>query len=736
MVEMIIAEKPSVSEKIAKALAGKEIKKYKVGKVSYYELKYKGKKIFVVSAVGHLFTVTEKNKKGWAYPIFDVEWKPSFKVRKDALYTKEYYDVIEKVAKQSDSFVIGCDYDIEGEVIANRVLKFICGKTDAKRMKFSTTTAEDLLEAYDNAAIKTDKKMAEAGVTRHVMDWYWGINLSRALTLAIKNSEGGFKILSSGRVQGPTLRILYDKEKEIIKFISKPYWELNFEGEHKNNSLVGKHKEDKFWDEKLAKKAYGNVINEKKAEVIDVNTSQVKQNPPFPFDLTSLQTDAHSILGLNPKRTMEIAQDLYTKSYISYPRTSSQKLPFKIGFEKILKGLSKTFPNQTKILLSKTKLIPNEGPKQDSAHPAIYPTGMVPKTISGKNKDLYELICHRFFACFGDPATRETMKIVYDINKELFIGSGTRTVKKGWHILYGRFLRLKDEELPELVKGDVVKVKKINFETKETQPPKRYTQASIIKELEKKGLGTKATRATIVDSLFGRNYVEEKSMMVTELGMRTCETLLKYCPEILDEELTRNFEDEMNHILDGKKKGIIIEAEAQKFLTKALKHFKENEIKIGKKLGVAYKETLDKQSYVGECIKCKKGALRIRKGKFGFFISCDRYEEGCDATFKLRSSGLIRPVPGKLCDECKHPKVLLIKVRSRPNETCINLECPTKVIDPKILKEKRKCPKCSTELIIRKSLNGAFFACPSFPKCRHIEALVPKEPKVLKKKTK
>lgn len=735
MAELILAEKPSVAKKIAEAIGGKKIAKHTHEKVNYFELEHKGKKIFVVPAVGHLFTVVEKNKKGWTYPVFDVEWKPAFEARKDAIYTKAYYDTIAIVAKKCNSFVIGCDYDIEGEVIANRILKFICKQSDAKRMKFSTTTAEDLADAYENASAHTDKKMAEAGVTRHVMDWYWGINLSRGLSLALKNTGAGFKILSSGRVQGPALKILYDKEKEISKFVSKPYWELSFDGEKNKTLITAMHKEDKFWDEKKAKDIYSKVKNEKDAVVASVEKSLTKQKPPYPFDLTSLQIEAHSVLGLSPKRTMDIAQELYTNSYISYPRTSSQKLPDKIGIRKIISQLSKKFSHEAAFLLGRKELKANEGPKEDPAHPSIYPTGVVPKTITGKNNDLYELICHRFFATFGDPATRETMTVTFDVNKEKFISKGTRTVEKGWHDLYGRFLKLKDEELPKLEKDDDVKIKKFDFERKETQPPKRYTEASLIKELEKQNLGTKATRATIVDSLFERSYAERNTMKVTNLGMKTCETLMKYSPEILDEELTRHFEEEMDQVLEGKKKGEEILTKAEKFLNKVMKHFKENEKNIGEGLVGAYKETMEKASYVSPCPKCKKGALKIKKGKYGLFISCDRYEEGCDAIFNLPARTLVRPVEGRVCNECNYPKVLLIRAKARPMEVCINPNCPTKKIDEKILKEKRKCPNCGSELIIRKSLRGAFFACPGFPKCRHIEALVKKEVAVKKVKS-
>src|SRR3989344_1971932 len=295
--ELVICEKPNAALKLATALADKKTTKKAINKVAYYELEHNGKKIVVGCAVGHLFNLAEKDKKAWTYPIFSFEWKPSYEINKESKYTKSYIDVLSKLAKNADEFTIGCDYDNEGSVIGFNIIRFICNRKDAKRMKFSTLTNDELVESYEHAMPHLDFPQIESGVTRHSLDWLWGLNLSRALTLSIKNSIGMFKILSTGRVQGPTLKVLYIREKEIEIFKPTPYWEIELLGKtNKNEELIAWHKKGKFWDKARAddvmKKCKG-----KKAIVLDIEVKEFKQKSPFPFDLTSLQIEAYSTLG-------------------------------------------------------------------------------------------------------------------------------------------------------------------------------------------------------------------------------------------------------------------------------------------------------------------------------------------------------------------------------------------------------------------------------------------------------
>ena len=213
-----------------------------------------GKDIVVVSAAGHLFSLTQKEKSAvWSYPIFSMEWKPTWESNREAGWSKKYYDAIVALAKGADSFVSSCDFDIEGSVIAYNIIRFICGANDGKRMRFSTLTRQDLVEAYDNASEHLDYPQINAGLARHQLDFLWGINMSRALTLALQKA-GGYKTLSTGRVQGPVLELLDAKQKEIDAFKPTPFWELQLDGKLDSDEISAMHVTGNFWNRKDAEK--------------------------------------------------------------------------------------------------------------------------------------------------------------------------------------------------------------------------------------------------------------------------------------------------------------------------------------------------------------------------------------------------------------------------------------------------------------------------------------------------
>ncbi len=720
MVELIIAEKPAASEKIAKALADDKVEKKQEEGVAYYKIKHNGKKIYVACAVGHLYNLTEEKKSGWTYPVFNIEWKASYLINKDSAFTKKYVDALKILSKKSDEFTVATDFDLEGSTIGYNVIRFISGKKDAKRMKYSTLTKDELVESYEKATKHLDWPQIEAGETRHFMDFYYGINLSRALTLAIK-SVGRFKVMSSGRVQGPALKLIVDKEKEIMNFKPKKYWQLELIGNIKKTDISAWHNKDKFWEKKEAEKSLKNSEG-KKAVINDLKKRTIKQEPPVPFDLTNLQMEAYRVFGISPKQTLALAQDLYLAGLISYPRTSSQQLPEALNYKKIITLLSKnkSYKEICEELL-KRALKPNNGKKVDLAHPALHPTGEIPDKVGEKELKIYDLIVRRTLASFGKEALRENMEMEIDVNKEIFVTKGSRTIESGWHTIY-KYLKFEDQLLPDVKKGEEVKVKEIKMYEKETMPPKRFTPASIIKELSKRNLGTKATRSEIVDTLFNRNYVYGESIQATDLGIKVIETLEKYSPDILDEKLTRYFEKEMDQIQKGKLKKEKVLEEARKILTKILTDFKKKEKNIGEALVESIDETQNEMNLIGKCPKCE-GDLKIMfspktKSKF---IGCSNYPK-CTAIFNVPKTGLIKNTKN-LCKVCNYPKMLVIRKGKRPQEICINPDCKSKQIDESLLKEKRNCPKCGKELVIRKGPYGPFFACPGYPNCKHIEAI-------------
>src|SRR3989338_981884 len=409
---LIISEKPSAAKSIAEALADGKIKSQTVEgeKATYYEFVKDNKNFVVVPAVGHLFTLKQKGK-GWDYPVFDVEWVPTFQANKFAKFTEPYFRNIEALAKDAKDEIIATDYDEEGEVIGYNILLNILGRKDAARMKFSTMTKEELIDSFLHPG-KLNKNLVESGLARHYLDFYWGISLTRALTLAIKASAKRFRILSTGRVQGPVLHMLAKHEKKIQAFKSKPFWALQLEVAIGKQTLTAEYIKDKIREKSEAEKAQKRIGQQ--AKVKDIKTKVMTQKPPKPYNTTALLSDIYRYFGYSPQQGMSIAESLYQAGLISYPRTSSEKLPKDINYKKIITALGKQakYAKDAKQLLGK-ELKPEEGARTDPAHPAIYPTGEA-KKIGGKQQNVYDLIVRRFMACFGEPAKRESVKASHE----------------------------------------------------------------------------------------------------------------------------------------------------------------------------------------------------------------------------------------------------------------------------------------------------------------------------------
>jgi len=666
---LIISEKPSAAERIAYALADGKVER--VGKKAYYfKFKHTGKDIVVVPAVGHLFVLDQKGSNTrWTYPVFDLYWKPTFE-NKNNLWAKKYYSNIIKLAKNANEFVSACDYDIEGSTIAYNILRFICRVEDGKRMKFSTLTKNDLLNAYKKASPHLDFPRIEAGLTRHTLDFLWGINLSRALTLALERA-GGYWTLSAGRVQGPTLKILEEREKEIEKFVPELFWELELRGMIKGEEIIALHETGKFWEKGQAEGILDRCKG-KEAKVESIEKKLVKQSPPFPFDLTTLQRESFASFGYSPKMTLDVAQSLYEQALISYPRTSSQKLPQKLGLKNIIENLSKqkTYSKLCGKLIEKGRFLPREGEKDDPAHPSIFPTGQMPKKLSSYQSKVYDLIVRRFLSTFANPALREHITAVIDVNNEKFKVFGMSTIKPEWMEFYGKYAKFKEQTLPKMERGEKLENPEVLMNEKETTPPNRFSQASILKVMEDLGLGTKATRAQILHTLYEREYIRDKSIKVTTLGSAVIEALEKHCPEIISEELTRNFDKDMELIQEGKKKRKEIVSSAENELKKILVKFKEHEKHIGSELKEGIREFEEISHYVGVCPECK-GELRIIRSHATHkrFVGCSGYPK-CRHGFPLPQNGKLTVLDEK-CENCGLNIVQVKQFKRRPWKLCV-----------------------------------------------------------------
>lgn len=687
---LIISEKPDAASRIAAALDanGKTTRETDSG-VPFFAAKNGDKDIIVASALGHLYTVAGTKKGDWDYPVFDYEWVPRWMAEKGASKIRTWLKVLSKLSENAEEFVDACDYDIEGSIIGYSILRYACGGKEkaAKRMKYSTLTREELRESYANLLPRLDFALVEAGLARHEVDWLYGINLSRALTLAAKSSSGVYATLSTGRVQGPTLKYLEIREKNIRSFVPTPFWSLTAKIAIDDRTFDLEY-EKKAIETKAEANAILAACKVKEGHIAKIDVNEFLQNPPTPFDLGALQSEAYSLFKYTPMRTSTIAQHLYVSALISYPRTSSQKLPPTIGYKTILGKLGKLplYQRLAQKLLAQPTLKPNEGAKIDPAHPAIYPTGNLPeKALDAAEKNIYDLIVKRFLAVFGEPALKQSIKVSVDINRHMFNMTGNRTLKEGWMEYYKPYVHSKDITLPMLFEGQKVAVKKVTLKDNFTKPPARYNPRSLLKKMEKEEIGTKATRASTIQTLYDRKYLEGgQSMKVTDLGFEVTEVLRNYCPSVVSSEMTKKLEEKMEQIQHKQQSKQNVLQDTIEILKPVTSALKQNQAQIGAQLGGQIKQTRVDRSSIGKCPKCQTGKLTIihskKTGKR--FVGCTGFFEGkCSTSFPLPQTGTIKPLATP-CKACGYPVIKVLINPKQPWNLCLNPNCPAKEKKP------------------------------------------------------
>ena len=681
---LIITEKPDAALRIASALDKKgKAKKFEDSGVPYYVAE-RDRKIVVVPAIGHLYTVAEERRGRNYYPVFSFRWVPRYVAERGAKQIRTWIETISKLANNADVFVDACDYDIEGSLIGYCILKYACGDKEdvSKRMKYSTLTKKELENSYAKMLPRLDFALIEAGRTRHEVDWLYGVNLSRALTIAARDWSGKYATLSTGRVQGPTLKFLVAREKAIRSFVPTPYWEIKAEVKI-GESLFEAEYEKQIIETKNEAKLILKACKGKDGQIEKIEVRRFKQMPPVPFDIGALQSEAYGLFGYTPRRTLNIAQRLYLEALISYPRTSSQKLPPAINYEEILKKLSKAseYKKLAMELLAKPELKPKEGKKEDPAHPAIYPTGNLPeRTLSEPERRIWDLVVRRFMAVFEEPAVKQSVKVHINVNGHRFYLRGKQTLKEGWLHFYGPYARSEEVTLPKIDEGQTVTVKRVIVEDKFTKPPPRYNPGSLLRKMEETGIGTKATRADIIQTLYNRRYIRDERMIVTDLGFQVLEVLERYCPDVVSIKLTRELEERMDKIQANSEKRESILVDAVEILKPVIEELKEKEKLIGEQLSLAIKRARLEERIVGTCPVCGTGKLMIlysrKTGKR--FIGCTNYFKGlCNASFPLPQRGTVRPL-GRNCRGCGWPLVQVRIKGKRPWTLCFNPECPLK----------------------------------------------------------
>lgn len=666
--KLIIAEKSIAGERIAQLLADGGVITKTITGARVFEFKLNGEDIRLIPLRGHISDVEfPKNYSNWSQVlIHDL-------IDAKVIYTKKEYRIIDCIidsAPLAQEIIIATDADREGEAIGLEAINYALisnKKINVLRAYFSAITKPDIQKAF-NSLEKFDYNFADSANARREIDLIWGAALTRFVSLS--SGQLGKNFLSVGRVQTPTLALIVNREKERLAFIKKIFWEITVDCEKDNKKFFAIHRKEKFFEKNEAQQIIDKKINELLVKSVNEKTKILKK--PLPFNTTEFLR-ASTAIGISASKAMSLAENLYQKGFISYPRTDNKKYPVHLDLKEILNKLVLVdeLKNDVEKILNQTKIIPSVG-KETKDHPPIHPVSNVSKnSLTLDEWKIYELVCRRFLATLYKDAKTSNGIVILENKGEEFIARGQLIIDAGWKEVYF-YSKLSEVVLPKLSVGDIVIVKKMNLFEKETIPPNRYSQGSLIKLMEKYNLGTKSTRPTIIQKLYSRNYISgNKSIEPSEVALFVINSLQKSCELVTQPKMTSDLEKEMDNIAAGKKEKDEVVLNSSKKLHEIISMLEKDK----KDFVLKIKNSTSLKKIIGVCESCGKD-LVIRKGKSGKrFVGCSGYPE-CNVTFALPQKGIITITKEK-CNACSAP-VIKVKNKNFNYKMCLNMNCKTK----------------------------------------------------------
>ncbi|MFP6143474.1 type I DNA topoisomerase [Helicobacter pylori] len=667
----------------------------------------------VIASKGH---VRDLSKFALGIKIDETGFTPNYVVDKDH---KELVKQIIELSKKASITYIATDEDREGEAIGYHVACLIGGKLESyPRIVFHEITQNAILNALKTPR-KIDMSKVNAQQARRFLDRIVGFKLSSLI--ASKITKG----LSAGRVQSAALKLVIDKEREIKAFKPLTYFTLDayFES-HLEAQLISykgnKLKAQELIDEKKAQEIKNELEKENYTISSIVKKSKKSPTPP-PFMTSTLQQSASSLLGFSPTKTMSIAQKLYegvatpqgVMGVITYMRTDSlniAKEALEEARNKILKDYGKDYlPPKAKIYSSKNK-------NAQEAHEAIRPTSIIlePNALKDYLKPeelkLYTLIYKRFLASQMQDALFESQSVVVACEKGEFKASGRKLLFDGYYKILGN--DDKDKLLPNLKENDPIKLEKLESNAHVTEPPARYSEASLIKVLESLGIGRPSTYAPTISLLQNRDYikVEKKQISALESAFKVIEILEKHFEEIVDSKFSASLEEELDNIAQNK-------ADYQQVLKDFYYPFMDK-IEAGKKNIISQKM----HEKTGQsCPKCG-GELVKKNSRYGEFIACNNYPK---CKYVKQTENANDGAKQELCEKCGGEMVqkfsrngAFLACNNYPE--CKNTKSLKNTPNAKEIIEGVKCPECGGDIALKRSRKGSFYGCNNYPKCHFL----------------
>ncbi|RKV39416.1 type I DNA topoisomerase [Helicobacter pylori] len=667
----------------------------------------------VIASKGH---VRDLSKFALGIKIDETGFTPNYVVDKDH---KELVKQIIELSKKASTTYIATDEDREGEAIGYHVACLIGGKLESyPRIVFHEITQNAILNALKTPR-QIDMSKVNAQQARRFLDRIVGFKLSSLISSKIT------KGLSAGRVQSAALKLVIDREREIKAFKPLTYFTLDayFES-HLEAQLISykgnKLKAQELIDEKKAQEIKNEL--EKESYTISSIVKKSKKSPtPPPFMTSTLQQSASSLLGFSPTKTMSIAQKLYegvatpqgVMGVITYMRTDSlniAKEALEEARNKILKDYGKDYlPPKAKVYSSKNK-------NAQEAHEAIRPTSIIlePNALKDYLKPeelkLYALIYKRFLASQIQDALFESQSVVVACEKGEFKASGRKLLFDGYYKILGN--DDKDKLLPNLKENDPIKLEKLESNAHVTEPPARYSEASLIKVLESLGIGRPSTYAPTISLLQNRDYikVEKKQISALESAFKVIEILEKHFEEIVDSKFSASLEEELDNIAQNK-------ADYQQVLKDFYYPFMDK-IEAGKKNIISQKV----HEKTGQsCPKCG-GELVKKNSRYGEFIACNNYPK---CKYIKQTENANNEANQELCEKCGGEMVqkfsrngAFLACNNYPE--CKNTKSLKNTPNAKETIEGVKCPECGGDIALKRSRKGSFYGCNNYPKCHFL----------------
>jgi DNA topoisomerase-1 len=706
---LIVTEKNNSAKKIAEILGGSP-KADKSYKVPFYTWADGDGEQMAIGLKGHVLNP--------AFPEEYSNWqKTDLHELIDAQLTKEPTDknvvrAVRKVAKEADELIIATDFDREGELIGLEALEEILDvnpglEQSVKRARYSALTKEEIERAFSNLD-QLSFPLAHAGWARQDIDLLWGATLTRAVSLATRRFGSNF--LSVGRVQSPTLALIVERELERRAHVAEPFWEVLAKFEHPDGSFEAHHETDKFWKRDEADAA---VAGTKSPGVVkEVSSRRNTRKPPAPYNTTAFTTDASSRLGITPSRAMRIAEDLYMDGFISYPRTDNTVYPSSLPVGELVRSLVNISDFEAAKSLLDGKLTPTRGKKETTDHPPIYPTQAVyPGALDGPKRRVYELVVRRFLATFSEPMITESTRADIEAGSETYFVRGSVVIDPGFAAIY-TYARSSDDEIPKLEQGQQLPLDGDPWILdRETQPPARLSQGKLVEMMEERGLGTKATRAEIIQKLFDRGYVYSNPPIPSETGIAMYEAFKRFVPEMATPEMTARLEEEMDQIAAAKMTKDEVVGDSRKLLHRTYDEIDEHREDLAKVVWAG----MDEDKFLGPCKVCEEAGrkredggpnrLRIIELKGG------KRMYGCEGWIKddpesPDSCPVSGPLPGRgydlwrleeVCSVCgERPRLSVKSFRGRPWKLCLNDNCPT-MVEMREKRAEREAAKAAKE---------------------------------------